>query len=131
MSTLYDKNYELPKNCYGLSKPAYIVVTARLRAYTEFKEKIFSIENKSKLNITKEDIINKSFMESIVKAIEKGLDWVSEDIRNPIWEYASKHYSNGITWDEVADKYNYSPSYLRMQYAKYIYGVAFELGEII
>lgn len=131
MSTLYDKNYELPKNCYGLSKPAYIVVTARLREYKDFKERIYEIDKKSGQNITKEDILNKTVMESIVNAIEKGLLWVSKDVREAIWTYASNHYSNGITWDEVADKYNYSPSYLRMQYAKYIYGVAFELGEII
>ena len=131
MSTLYDKNYELPKNCYGLSKPAYIVVTARLREYKDFKERIYEIDKKSGQNITKEDILNKTVMESIVNAIEKGLLWVSKDVREAIWTYASKHYSNGITWEEVAQKYNYSPSYLRMQYAKYIYGVAFELGEII
>lgn len=131
MSTLYDKNYELPKNCYGLSKPAYIVVTARLREYKDFKERIYEIDKKSGQNITKEDILNKTVMESIVNAIEKGLLWVSKDVRNPIWEYASKHYSNGTTWEEVAQKYNYSSSYLRMQYAKYIYGIAYELGEII
>ena len=131
MSTLYDKNYELPKNCYGLSKPAYIVVTARLREYKDFKERIYEIDKKSGQNITKEDILNKTVMESIVNAIEKGLLWVSKDVREAIWTYASKHYSNGITWEEVAQKYNYSSSYLRLQYAKYIYGVAYELGEII
>ena len=131
MSTLYDKNYELPKNCYGLSKPAYIVVTARLREYKDFKERIYEIDKKSGQNITKEDILNKTVMESIVNAIEKGLLWVSKDVREAIWTYASNHYSNGITWEEVAQKYNYSSSYLRLQYAKYIYGVAYELGEII
>ena len=131
MATLYDKNYELPKGCYGLTKPTYIVVTARIRAYPEFKRKIARIDDKSEIHLTEDDILAKNCMQAFVDAIEAGTAWISEEYREPIWKYAIKHYEHGVTWEDIAEEYHYSSSHLRLQYVKFVYGVAFELGEII
>lgn len=74
MTTLYEKNYELPKNgSYYLSRAAYIVVTARIKEYPEFIQKIAEIDAKSESDITEDDILNRTAMESYINAVKSGL----------------------------------------------------------
>lgn len=129
MTTLYEKNYELPKNgTYYLSRTAYIVVTARIKAYPEFIQKIAAIDAKSETDVTEDDILNKTAMQTYINAVKSGLKWVPGDLRKPMWEYAMQEPA--VTWQDVADHYNYSESYLRSNYHKFVYGIAAELGEI-
>ena len=129
MTTLYEKNYELPKNgSYYLSRAAYIVVTARIKEYPEFVQKIAEIDAKSESDITEDDILNKTAMESYINAVKSGLKWVPEEVRKALWEYAMQKPS--VTWQEVAEHHHYSESYLRAKYHIFIYGIAAELGEI-
>lgn len=125
MKTIYKRSYRQPKSDYKLSGSAYKVTVTRISSYEEYLNIIEKLESKSDLLITQKDLNNKNVAKFYAECIEKGLDWIHEDKRKIIWEFVTEN----VSFEELAEKYNYSEEYLRECYHKYVYGVSCELGE--
>lgn len=106
-----------------LPKYKFVVVKDRIKFYRDYKE----AAGREKSFEDDLDILNRIDDGRIAKAIEDGIFWVEEYYREPIWEWVTKH----TTVKELAQKYSCSESTIRRKQQKYVYGVAFELGEHI
>lgn len=98
----------------------------KFNAITYIKKIINDVNNKSEIDITKKDIINKLLAEKYIEIFDEALiKWVDEDYRECVFE----HVVNKVIYETLEEHYFFSISCMKRWVQVYIYGVAVELGE--
>ena len=125
VNDIFDKSYKQLEDGYKLPVTTNRIVVARLKNYPKYVEQIQKIRDKSEHRLTQKDIARISDLERLIESMDKALYFIGEDYREAIRERLEKQ----TAWGRLAEKYGYSESYLRIQWQRYKYGAAIELGE--
>lgn len=125
LSDIYEKSYKQLNNGYKLPVTTNRVVVARLRNYPSYKEQADKIRDRSEHRLTQKDIARLSDLECLIESMDKALDFIAEEYREPIRE---RLYFQ-TEWNRLVEKYGFCKSTLASQWQRYKYGAAIELGE--
>lgn len=118
--------YQYKNNGYTLPKPIYAKMVKTVRAYEFYKGVVNSVDNKSEIDITEEDISSKALAENYIASIDRALKaYVISDLREPVFRHVA--YSEDYIYLE--EKYHRSRSVMKRWTQRFVYGVAIELGE--
>ena len=89
------KSYYQPNGGFKLENSIYKKTVYTIRSYYIFKKRIEDIENKSEIDITENDILNKERAQFYVSAIEEALStYVAPNYREAVFVDPLLFYSN-------------------------------------
>lgn len=118
--------YQQKKNGFLLDDNIYAKTVREIQCYNTYKKIVRDINNKSPIDITENDVINKSLAEKYIEIFDNTLvKWVDEDYRECVFN----HVVNKIIYEELEEEYYLSISCIKRWVQVYVYGVAVELGE--
>lgn len=118
--------YQQKKNGFLLDENIYAKTVREIQCYNTYKKIVNDINNKSPLDITENDVLNKTLAEKYIEIFEAALlKWVDEDYRKCVFE----HIVNKVIYEELEEYYFVSISCMKRWVQVYVYGVAVELGE--
>lgn len=118
--------YQQKKNGFILDDNIYAKTVREIQCYNVYKKIINDVSNKSEIDITEKDIINKALAEKYIEIFNETLiKWVDEDYRECVFE----HVVNRVIYETLEEHYVFSISCMKRWVQVYIYGVAVELGE--
>lgn len=123
--TIWESSDRQPKKGdFVLDKCTYRKVKADIDNFTNLEKWIEELD--SKIGRDEEDIANLNTAKCINESISLSLRrWVAKDKQNAIWEYVT---NENATWVSVSLKYNFSVETLKVEFRKFCYGVAHNLG---